>query len=164
MTPISSRSIWKTVRFATRRVCAPGSQLTHSYVSACWKDWTKSGSRFSTKLKLIRTKRATRFRSVLRNYSAERVGRIKSRIKAVAAFWTDAVAEFGFGMFADVSLDLLPVAALIANAFARRADRQDASQDPTDIFGVAYHVRSAARFLIMKVTVIPGAILAVLGH
>jgi hypothetical protein len=36
------------------------------------------------------------------------------------------VAEFGFRMFADVSLDLFPVAALIANAFARRADRQNA--------------------------------------
>jgi len=74
------------------------------------------------------------------------------------------VAEFGFGVLADVSLDLFPVAALIGDAFARRADRQDASQNPTDIFGVAYHVRSASRFLIMKVTVIPGAILAVLGH
>jgi len=74
------------------------------------------------------------------------------------------VAEFGFGVLADVSLDLFPVAALIADAFARRADRQNASQNSTDIFGVAYHVRSAARFLIMKVSVIPGAILAAPGH
>ena len=74
------------------------------------------------------------------------------------------MAEFGFRMFADVSLDLSPVVALIGNAFARRVDRQDTSQNPTDIFGVAYHVRRAARFLIMKVTVIPGEILAILGH
>jgi hypothetical protein len=40
------------------------------------------------------------------------------------------VAEFGFGVLADVSLDLFPVAALIADAFARRADRQNACKIP----------------------------------
>ena len=42
---------------------------------------------------------------------------------------TDAVTEFGLGMFADILLQLLPKSAVIANLFTGCADRDEASED-----------------------------------
>src|SRR5215213_7627187 len=50
------------------------------------------------------------------------------RVELVDAHRAQAVRELGLGPLRDVLLDLLPVAAVVADPLARRADRQHAAQ------------------------------------
>src|ERR1043166_177016 len=59
------------------------------------------------------------------------------RIKLLHAIGAKAVRERGVGLFLDVRSDLFPVTFVIANLFARRANRQQAAQrlHPRQRFG-----------------------------
>src|SRR5207247_2227384 len=50
------------------------------------------------------------------------------RVQFLQAVWADAVAELRLRMLADIHLDFIPIAVVVAHLLARRADRQQPAQ------------------------------------